>query len=112
MVAGYPAVEVEFAYSMPLPLNSLHPQWTVIQQRRIFFRRGDQIYELRYVAPAEEYETGLEAFQTLVDSLAFSGEPADVGAYQPVEATVPQAVREVSSGYETMRDAERGARES
>jgi hypothetical protein len=97
---------------MPLPLNRLHPQWTVIQQRRIFFQRGDQMYELRYVAPAEEYKTWLEAFRTLVESLAFSGEPADVGAYQPVEATVAQPVREVSSGYETMRDSERGAGES
>jgi hypothetical protein len=83
----------------------------VVRERSIFLQQGDHLYELNYAAPEEEYATWLEAFQTLVDSLAFSGEPAEVGAYQPVEATVVQPVREVSSGYETMRGAERGASE-
>ena len=100
-VAGRPAVEVEIAYWMPLPLNSLHPQRTVIRERSIFFRRRDQLYELNYAAPEEDYETWLGAFQTLVESFAFPEKPTDVLSYRPVETAVPQPVREGSSGYDT-----------
>jgi hypothetical protein len=112
MVAGYPAVEVEFAYSMPLPLNSVSPQWTVIRQRRIFFKRGDQLYELRYVAPEEDYETWLEVFRTLVQSFAFPEEPLKKVSYRPIIMAAPQYVREVSSEYDTMWDLEQRESES
>ena len=56
-VAGSPAMAVEVVYSMPLPLNSIKPQWTVIRERSIFFQRGDQLYEIGYAAPEEDYET-------------------------------------------------------
>ncbi|MBC8264677.1 MAG: hypothetical protein H8E47_11205, partial [Anaerolineales bacterium] len=75
-VAGASAVEVEIVYWMPLPLNSIHPQRTVIRERKIFFRRGDQLYELRYAATEENYETWLGAFRTLVESFAFPEKPA------------------------------------
>ena len=99
-VAGRPAVEVEIAYWMPLPLNSLHPQRTVIRERSIFFRRGNQLYELNYAAPEEDHETWLEAFRTLAESFTFPEKPTDMVSYRSVEAAVPQHVREEPPGYE------------
>lgn len=100
-VAGYPAIEVEFAYSMLLPLNSVNPQWTEIRQRRIFLKRGYQLYQLRYAAPGEDYEAWLEAFRTLVQTFAFSEEPVSRVSYQPVILAAPQYVREDAKEYET-----------
>ena len=100
IVAGVLGVEVEIAYWMPLPLNSIHPQRTVIRERNIFFQRGDQLYELRYAASKEDYETWLGAFGILVESFAFPEKPTDVLSYRPVETAVPQPVREESPGYE------------
>jgi hypothetical protein len=99
-VAGRPAVEVEIAYWMPLPLNSIHPQRTVIRECNAFFKRGNQLYELRYAATEEDYETWLEAFRTLVESFAFSEKSTDMLSYRPVATAVPQPVREESPGYE------------
>lgn len=99
MVAGCPAVEVEFAYSMPLPLNSVNPQWTVIRQRRVFLKRGGQLYELRYAAPEEDYETWLGAFRTLVQTFVFPEEPIRRISYRPVITAAPQYVREDTMEY-------------
>jgi len=106
-VADVPAVEVEVAYWMPLPLNSIHPQRTVIRERNIFFRRGDQLYELRYAAQEEDYDTWLGDFHTLLESFAFPEEPVDV-PYPSVEAAVPQPVREESPEYETTENESDG----
>jgi hypothetical protein len=103
MVAGHPAVEVEFAHSMPLPLNSVDPQWTVIRQRRIFLKRGDQLYELRYAAPEEAYEPWPEAFRALVQSFTFLEEPESTTAYRPVITAAPQYIREDVTNYKTGR---------
>jgi hypothetical protein len=108
IVAGGPAVEVEIAYWMPLPLNALHPQRTVIRERSIFFRRGNQLYELNYAAPEEDYETWLGAFHALVESFAFSEKPMDTLSSRPVATAVPQPVREKSPGYETEGDQSEG----
>ena len=99
-VAGRPAVEVEIVYSMLLPLNSLNAKQTPIRERRIFFEENNQLYELDYTAPEEDYETWLEAFRTLVESFAFSEEPVAMAPYRSVEGAVPQPVREESPGYE------------
>jgi len=98
-VAGRPAVEVEIAYWMLLPLNSLHPQRTVIRERSIFFRRGNQLYELNYAAPEEDYETWLGAFRALVESFAFLEEPVSRVSYRPVITAAPQYVREETMEY-------------
>lgn len=103
-VAGHPAVEIEFAYSMPLPLNSVDPELTLIRQRRIFLKRGDQLYELRYAAPEENYETWLEAFRTLVQSFTFPQEPVSRLPYQPVITAAPHYVREDATGYDAESD--------
>jgi len=99
IVAGVPAVEVEIVYWMPLPLNSIHPQRTVIRERNVFFQRGNQLCELRYAATEEDYETWLGAFHTLVESFAFAEKPTDMLSYRPVATAVPQPVREESPGY-------------
>jgi hypothetical protein len=99
MVAGCPAVEVEFAYSMPLPLNSMNPQWTMIRQRRIFLKRGDRLFELRYAAPEEDYETWLGAFRTLVQTFVFPEESIKRVSYRPIITAVPQYVREDTMEY-------------
>jgi len=103
-VAGRPAVVAEIAYSMPLPLNSVKPQDTLIRERRVFFKRNSHIYELDYAATEEDYETWLGAFQTLVESFAFPEEPTDMLSYRPVVTAVPQPVREESPEYEAERD--------
>jgi hypothetical protein len=98
-VAGNPAVVAEIAYSMPLPLNSVKPQDTLIRERRVFFKRNSHLYELDYAAPEEDYETWLGAFRTLVESFAFAEKPTDVPSYRPMATAVPQPVREESPGY-------------
>ncbi len=110
MVAGCPAVEIEFVYSMPLPLNSVNPQWTVIRQRRIFFKREDWLYELRYAAPEEDYEAWLEAFRTMVQTFAFPEEPVSKVSYRPIITAVPQYVREDATEY--MADREESEKKS
>ena len=107
-VAGAPAVEVEIAYWMPLPLNSIHPQRTVIRERNIFFQRGDRLYELRYVASEEDYETWLGAFRALVESFACPEKPTDTVFYRPVVTAVPQHAREESPGYEAEESQSNG----
>lgn len=100
-VAGTPAVEVEIAYWMPLPLNSIHPEWTVIWQRHVFFKRGSLLYDLRYTAPEEDYETWLPALRTLVESFAFAEKPAYRPIYRPAAtAAVPQYVHDKSPEYQ------------
>ena len=99
-VARNPAVEVRIAYTMPLPLYSVKAKQTTIREDRVFVKQGDQLYELIYAAPAEDYETWLEAFHTLVESFTFPEEPADRVSYRPVATAVPQPVREESPGYE------------
>jgi hypothetical protein len=99
-VAGRPAVEVEIVYSMLLPLNSLNAKQTPIRERRIFLEESNQLYQLDYTAPEEDYETWLGAFHTLVESFAFPEKPTDMLSYHPVATAVPQPVREESPGYE------------
>lgn len=99
-VAGRPAVGVEIVYSMLLPLNSLNAKQTPIRERRIFLEESNQLYELDYTAPEEDYATWLEAFHTLVESFTFLEEPADRASYRPVVTAVPQPPREESPGYE------------
>jgi hypothetical protein len=107
-VAGTPAVEVEIAYSMPLPLNSVNAQPTAIRERHIFLKHGGQLYELVYAAPEEDYATWLEAFRTLAETFAFTEEPDDQAAYQPMAVATPQHIREEPSGYEAKKDQSDG----
>jgi hypothetical protein len=99
-VARNPAIEVRIAYTMPLPLYSVKAKQTTIREDRVFVKQGDQLYELIYAAPAEDYETWLGAFRTLVESFAFSEEPVAMAPYRSVERVAPQPVREESPGYE------------
>lgn len=89
---------------MLLPLNSLNAKQTPIRERRIFLEESNQLYQLDYTAPEEDYETWLGAFHTLVESFAFPEKPTDMLSYRPVAAAVPQPVREESPEYEAERD--------
>ncbi len=102
-VARDPAIEVRIAYTMSLPLYSVKAKQTTICEDRVFVKQGNQLCELIYAAPAEDYETWLGAFRTLVESFTFLEEPADRVSYHPVATAVPQHMREESSGYEAER---------
>lgn len=93
---------------MPLPLYSVKAKQTAIREDRVFVKQGDQLYEFIYAAPVEDYEAWLGAFQTLVESFAFSKKPTDMPSYRPVATAVPQPVREESPGYETEEDQSEG----
>ena len=108
IVAGRPAVVTEIAYSMPLPLNSVKPQDTLIRERRVFFKRNSHLYELDYAATEEDYETWLGAFRALVESFAFPEKPTDTVFYRPVVTAVPQHAREESPGYEAEESQSNG----
>jgi hypothetical protein len=99
-VAGLPAVEVEVVYAMPLPLNSVHPHATAIRQRSIFFKQGNQLYELGYATSEADYQTWLPAFRTLAQSFAFESETARPGLRRPVAVPAFQHVREDAPEYE------------
>jgi hypothetical protein len=94
---------VEVVYAMPLPPNSVRPQWTEIRQCTVFFKRGEQLYELHYAAPAEDYPTWLPAFRALARSFAFKAETVQPAPRRP--ATVPAfpQVREDAPEYEADR---------
>lgn len=98
-VAGLPAVEVEVVYAMPVPLNSIRPQWTEIRQRTVFFKRGGQLYELHYAAPAEDYPTWLPAFRALVQSFAFEIETVRPALRRPIAVPAFPQVREDAAEY-------------
>ena len=98
-VAGRPAVEVEVVYSMPLPLDSIHPHWTVIRQRSIFFKQGDQLYELDYAASEEDYQTWLPAFRALTRSFTFETEIARPALRRPAVVSAFPRVREDAPEY-------------
>ena len=72
-VAGFPAVDAEVTFSIPLPPDSLSPQMTVICERRVFLKREDNLFEFLYRAPREDYVVWLEAFRILVQTFAFTG---------------------------------------
>jgi hypothetical protein len=65
------ATEVELAYSMALPLNSVSPQMTKIRERHIFLKHVNRLFELLYAASEEDYATWLEAFRVLVQTFSF-----------------------------------------
>jgi len=68
------ATEVEIAYSMALPLNSVNPKLTKIRERHIFLKHDDQLFELLYAASEEDYAIWLEAFRIMVQTLLFAEE--------------------------------------
>jgi hypothetical protein len=84
---------------MPLPLNSIHPHSTAIRQRSIFFKQGDQLYELDYATSEADYQTWLPAFRTLAQSFAFESETARPVLRRPVAVPAFQHVREGAAEY-------------
>jgi hypothetical protein len=70
-IAGRPASEIEIAYSMLLPLNTVNPQHVVIRERHVLLEHNGQLLELSYSASEEDYATWLEAFHILVQTFSF-----------------------------------------
>jgi hypothetical protein len=84
------ATEVEIAYSMALPLNSVNPQPTKIRERHIFLKHDDQLFELLYAASEEDYAIWLEAFRIMVQTLLFAEEP-EIATFRPFVANANDA---------------------
>lgn len=81
MIVSGPAYRVDCAYSAPLPLHSALARPTQIHEATVFVRWGDQLVELRFAAPAEEFAVWQSAFDTLLASLrVVEGSPAGVVA--------------------------------
>lgn len=102
-IAGSPAVEIEIAYVMPLPLNNLNARKTSIRERHIFLKQGTFLYELLYSAAEDDYDAWLGTFQILVRTFAPEiQETTPARKFQPLVAspTLAHAVGEQSSEYE------------
>jgi len=98
-LAGYPAIEIDFRSSMPLPPNSVNPQWVQVRQKRVFLKHGDGIWELYYEAPEDDYEAWLDAFHALLRSFALSESSDYRVSYAGASEPVPQRVGEDGAHY-------------
>ena len=85
MLGKRAATEVEIAYSMALPLNSVNPQLTKIRERHIFLKHDEQLFELLYAASEEDYAIWLEAFRIMVQTLLFA-EETQTATFRPFVA--------------------------
>ena len=104
-VAEFPAVEVEVAFSMPLPPDSVSPQMTVICERRVFLKREDNLFEFLYRAPEEDYRIWLEAFRILLQTFTFLEETPGT-AFHPLVTGATHNTIKSSSETETRERAE------
>ena len=101
-VAGYPAMEVEFAWKMLFPFHSIHAQWTPLRERHVFFKRKKDLWELYCAAAEEAYPPGLEAFRILVQSFAFQDTETSGGeiSYCPVIDVLSPVDHSIEKGKE------------
>lgn len=99
LVAGRPAVEVEFAYNMLLPLNNLDPHKKTIRQRYVFLKDNDALVDLIYVAPDEMYDAWLPDFRTLVQNFRRTEERDDTVFHSLIGVPDIAAVREATRDY-------------
>ena len=99
VVAGYPAIEIDFKSSMPLPPNGVNPQWVQVRQKRILLKHGDDLWELYYEAPEDDYEAWLDAFHTLFQNFALSESSDYRVSYAGASEPVPQRVGEDGAHY-------------
>jgi len=103
IMAGVAVQRVEISHVMLLPLNSLHPQETAIRERFLIFRCNDTLIELRYAAPAEDFDRSLAAFERLQASIAIAPAGGDALLFKP--APQPRlAVAEQQAEYRTERE--------
>ncbi len=68
-IAGRPAIIVDLAYSLWLPLKSREARPTAIRERRVVFRQNDEFYEIVYSAAEGDYLPWLPAFETVLHTL-------------------------------------------
>jgi hypothetical protein len=99
-LAGVAATEVEISYTIPLPINTVNPKETRIVERRIFFNKGDNFYEVMLSAIEEDYYQYLGAFKDVVRTFEFRDDTTR-RVYRPLVMPAPvQAVRESTTGYD------------
>jgi len=96
-LAGIEAIEIEIGYAMPLPINSVKPQKTSVNERRIFFGKDERLYELIYKAVKIDYYKYLESFKNAARTFEFREE-----SDQHISLVLPMpahAVRERPARY-------------
>ncbi|MBI5052982.1 MAG: hypothetical protein HZB77_03060 [Chloroflexi bacterium] len=96
-LAGIEAIEIEISYTMLLPLNSIKPQRTSVNERRIFFEKDERLYELIYTAAETNYNQYLESFKNAARTFEFREE-----SDQHISLVLPMpahAVRERPARY-------------
>src|SRR3990172_3731369 len=93
-LAGLDAIEIETAYTLPLPINTVNPKETSILERKIFFIKAGRFYEVMYGAVEEDYYQYLDTFRNMLQTFEFRDDtPRRV--YRPLVAPAAvQAVRE------------------
>ncbi|MBI4631592.1 MAG: hypothetical protein HY740_07760 [Chloroflexi bacterium] len=97
-LAGIEAIEIEISYTMLLPLNSIKPQRTSVNERRIFFEKDERLYELIYTAAETNYNQYLESFKNAARTFEFREE-----SDQHISLVLPMpahAVRERPARYQ------------
>ncbi|MEA3369023.1 MAG: PsbP-related protein [Candidatus Ratteibacteria bacterium] len=63
----------EFTYLVSLPLYSVKAQQAVIQERTIFFKKGEILYKVSFFVDRERFAEFTEVLENLKESLSFSG---------------------------------------
>lgn len=107
VVAGGPAVEVEFTHTTPLPLNAREPQMKTIRNRHITFLNSDAVLvELIYAAPDEMYDTWLSDFRTLVHTFRRTDEGEGTAFHSLIGVPEAAVVREATADYDVEEGAE------
>jgi hypothetical protein len=71
-LAGMEIREVEIAYVIPLPIDSVRPKMTTIIERVVFLKRDTRVYEIAYTASEDEYREYLPVFEELIHTFAFT----------------------------------------
>jgi hypothetical protein len=70
-LSGVAASEVEYAYSLPLPLNTVNARETRIVEHRIFLQRDSRLYEIIYGGSQQEYDKYLNILKDVVRTFEF-----------------------------------------
>ena len=73
-MSGNPALEFEIGYSTLLSLEQFNSPEISVRERRIFFKKNNQLFELGYAAREEEYSTYLDAFRIMTQTFSVSNE--------------------------------------
>lgn len=100
-LAGCDAIEIEIGYTMLLPINNVNPQEMPIIERRIFFQKTGNLYEMIYRAVEEDYYQYLDLFWDAVRTFEFKGETGSQ-LHRPMVIPIPaHTLAEAHEEYKT-----------